>query len=196
MADLERQPELFQEFSGDTEGAKVRRRRSLKPFLTKWQFTFSIEHLIISAILIIMLNVIFFALGVEQGKRNSKVTISASYVQEQEVVAETYQTAKELESEDKLEAEEALSQAVEESEVKEADIEEELGYTIQVASFKSEASADKEAVRLKQQGFFVKVIPSGNYKVVCVGNFPSREKANQNLSKLKKIYNDCFVRRL
>ena len=69
-------------------------------------------------------------------------------------------------------------------------------YTIQVASFKDGKYAQKEAVILKNKKFDVFVVSKGNFSIVCVGKFSNKEEANGTVSKLKKNYNDCLVRRL
>lgn len=70
------------------------------------------------------------------------------------------------------------------------------GYTIQVASFKKEASAQKEIDALKKKGFVASVLSKGEHLVVCVGSFMGKNEAQTILSELKKRYQDCFIRRL
>lgn len=69
-------------------------------------------------------------------------------------------------------------------------------YTIQLASFQSKGLAQKEAGLLKQKGLAAVVIPKGNYSILCVGSFSSKDTAGPLLSQLKKKYHDSFVRRL
>jgi cell division protein FtsN len=69
-------------------------------------------------------------------------------------------------------------------------------YTIQVASYKSKTYAQKEAQALKKQGFVTLTLSKGNYIVLCVGNFNSKEKAQSFVSQLKKRYQGCTIRRL
>ncbi len=69
-------------------------------------------------------------------------------------------------------------------------------YTIQVASFKGDQYAQKEASELKNQKLDAFVISKGDFSIVCVGRFSKKEEANKLLSKLKKTYNDCLLRRL
>ncbi|MCM8770429.1 MAG: SPOR domain-containing protein [Candidatus Omnitrophica bacterium] len=69
-------------------------------------------------------------------------------------------------------------------------------YTIQVASFKAKNEALKEVELLKKKGFDSVVLPKGKYLIVCVGNYPTKEEAKISLDKLKKKYQDCFIRRL
>lgn len=69
-------------------------------------------------------------------------------------------------------------------------------YTIQVASFKSQTSAYKEAKNLEQKGFDIFLVPKGGHTIVCVGKFPQEKQAKAFSSKLKNRYKDCLVRRL
>lgn len=70
------------------------------------------------------------------------------------------------------------------------------GYTVQVASYKKEAVARKEAGDLKRQGLESFVAVKGNYSIVCVGKFSSEDQAKQMLAKLKKRYKDSMIRSL
>jgi len=69
-------------------------------------------------------------------------------------------------------------------------------YTIQVASFVSKVNAQKEADILKNKGLSSQVLSKGKFCIVCVGNFNKREEAESLLSKLRKQYQDCRIRRL
>ena len=69
-------------------------------------------------------------------------------------------------------------------------------YTIQVASFKLEKNALKEAESLKKDDYESFVVPKGSHTIVCVGKFLQQERAKILSKKLKKKYSDCLVRRL
>ncbi|MCM8779704.1 MAG: SPOR domain-containing protein, partial [Candidatus Omnitrophica bacterium] len=70
------------------------------------------------------------------------------------------------------------------------------GYTIQVASFKFKNEALKEMESLKRRGFNSIILNKGTFLIVCVGKYSDKEKAISVLQKLKKNYQDSFVRRL
>ena len=70
------------------------------------------------------------------------------------------------------------------------------GYTIQLASYKTMANAQKEAQNLKKRGFSPLVLSKGSFVVLCVGNFTNKEAALSMLSKLQKSYSGCYIRRL
>jgi septal ring-binding cell division protein DamX len=70
------------------------------------------------------------------------------------------------------------------------------GYTIQLASYRTKASAQKEAEALKKRGFSALVISKGSYAVLCVGKFANKENARTLLSQFEKRYRGCYIRRL
>lgn len=70
------------------------------------------------------------------------------------------------------------------------------GYTVQVASYKKESMAEKEAMNLKREGFESFTMQKGDYVIICVGKFTNQDKAKQMLSKLKKRYKDSMIRSL
>jgi cell division septation protein DedD len=69
-------------------------------------------------------------------------------------------------------------------------------YTIQVASFKEEKYARQEAMKLKQNGHDIFIMPKGQHSIVCVGKFGKKNEAETYSNKLKNKYGDCLVRRL
>jgi hypothetical protein len=72
------------------------------------------------------------------------------------------------------------------------------GYTVQLASYQSKVSAQKEAELLKKMGHSPLILSKGKYMVLCVGNFPSQQEAKSLLSQFEKgkRYKGCYVRRL
>jgi cell division septation protein DedD len=72
------------------------------------------------------------------------------------------------------------------------------GYTVQVASYKTNTSAQREAATLKQKGFSdVFIVPKGKYVILCIGNFQRKEEADFfGQKKLKSRYQDLRVRSL
>lgn len=69
-------------------------------------------------------------------------------------------------------------------------------FTIQLGSYQNKTIAQKEAQNLKKNGYTPLIISKGKYIILCVGNFTDEVKAKSILSKLKKQYNDCRIRRL
>jgi len=70
------------------------------------------------------------------------------------------------------------------------------GYTIQIASYAGKTSAQREMDALKKEGLLPVIKSSGNYTVLCVGNFPDKATAKSLLTQLKRKYRDCYIRRL
>ena len=69
-------------------------------------------------------------------------------------------------------------------------------YTIQLASYRSRVSAEKEAGLLKKRGLAPLILSKGSYAVLCVGSFSDKITARTGMSELQKKYNDCYIRRL
>jgi septal ring-binding cell division protein DamX len=189
--------ELFPGSSGNNNDGR-------KPRYQLKDLTLSPENLIVLCILLVMSLVIFYSFGIERGKEvvnlsnvedekaidlnkdaveqpteaqisSSKENAIPSTNIEQKVIEEKYQIIESpIENQEKLE-----------------DI-----FTIQVASFKLEKNAQKEAERLKKIGYDIHVVTKGNYSIVCVGKFAKRTEAKKFSNKLKYRYNDCLIRRL
>lgn len=68
-------------------------------------------------------------------------------------------------------------------------------YTVQVASYKGRSFAEKEASRLKGMGYSTDIIKKGDYFVLCVGSFASKEAAAETLAAMSKRYKGCLVRK-
>ena len=70
-------------------------------------------------------------------------------------------------------------------------------YTIQIGSYKTQKSAQREAQNLKQKGYRdVYVLPKGSFLIVCVGSFSTKSDAGAFTRQLKSRYQDTYVRRL
>lgn len=70
-------------------------------------------------------------------------------------------------------------------------------YTIQLAAYATSSYAEREAERLKKQGFTPLLEKKGQYVVLSVGKFPSKEAAQKLLkSQFEARYTGCFARRL
>jgi len=69
-------------------------------------------------------------------------------------------------------------------------------YSIQVASYKKEATAKKEATRLKDKGFDAQILLKGSHYIVCAGKFGTKEAASGKMPQLRSAYPDCYVRKL
>lgn len=207
--------ELFP--NATVKASELRQRRYLLKDLT-----LSAEHIIVSAIIFVMVTVLFFSFGVEKGKRMVRVSIleAAGISRTVEVVppetpgvvssrllagrgeaqAAPAVTVSPLAEKETLRSPRGgLETPVEASPKMEAQPQKKDAkdiFTIQVASFNSPQSAQKEAMLLKQKGYDIFVLPKGKHSIVCVGKFGQRNEAKAFSNKLKNRYNDCLVRRL
>jgi cell division septation protein DedD len=55
--------------------------------------------------------------------------------------------------------------------------------------------ADKELSRLRSAGYSAEVIKKGNYFILCVGSFESKDSAKKVLSEMQKKYKGCYTRK-
>ena len=69
-------------------------------------------------------------------------------------------------------------------------------FTIQVASFKQQKNAQKEAENLKKVGYETFVVSKGTHAIVCVGRFLEKAEALSFSQKLQNKYGETLVRRL
>ncbi len=67
--------------------------------------------------------------------------------------------------------------------------------TVQVATYKNESFAQKEAIDLKAKGYPTFLIKKGDFYLVCAGRFASLEQANIYLQKLQAKYRGSQIRR-
>jgi cell division septation protein DedD len=70
------------------------------------------------------------------------------------------------------------------------------GYTIQIATVKTDQAAKKMAEILTKKGWTSFTKPSGKYIVVLAGNYSRKEDAQIKLKELKKTYSDCFIKKI
>lgn len=162
-------------------------------------FHLAIENVVVICIVFVMISLLLFSVGVERGKR-----LAGYQANEIDEASETDGIIV-LPSEDKSDfqsTQASVEKAVEEQKtevIKLPEIQErtiQKPFTIQVASFKLEENAHKEADKLKTKGFETFVVPKGSYSIVCVGQFSGKTEASQYTQKLKDRYKDCMVRRL
>lgn len=206
----------FELFPGATGGSS----EITKPRYLFANLTLSIENVVVIGIITLMTMVFAFSLGVEKGK---KVQNSSPIQQLPPVTAKGTAVAATLSAPEKTAAlnssvvkTPAASAPLNEiNQTKKAPVaasapsssslrvketpnpspSSSKPYTIQVASFKDNQYAQKEASVLKNKNLDSFVMTKGNFFIVCIGKFSKKEEANGLLSKLKRTYNDCLVRR-
>ncbi len=168
--------------------------------------TLSFENIIVLCIIFVMSLVLIYSLGVERGKKivkasdaplaESKALAKVATQETQGVLlpGEPVETDEVIQIETEAEVPEGFKPSPEENLI--VDTTDKKFFTIQVASFKLEKNAQKEADKLKEIGYDIYVVPKGSYSIVCVGKFIERNQAIEFSGKLRNKYNDCLVRRL
>ena len=160
------------------------------------------EKIVFAAIGMIMLAVLFFALGVEKGKAASYVavtapratpgkivvspvvpvkTTTASIVKSKSVVVTTNITPKRR---PKPIAQKKAQAAPDKSKP----------YTIVAATFLRKDFALREVGRLRASGLDAFVSYGKPYHQVCVGFFRDRKSAKKSLNKVKRMHQDAYVK--
>ncbi len=179
----------FELFPGTTGGSSD----VGKPRYLFANLTLSIENVVVIGIITLMTMVFAFSLGVEKGK---KVTSFSAPPQQLPPVSITLNPS--LKTPAASIAPAQINQTKKPPVAVNATVNlpsSSKPYTIQVASFKDDQYAKKEAGVLKNKNLDSFVITKGNFFIVCIGKFSKKEEANGLLVKLKRTYNDCLVRR-
>lgn len=173
---MQKQLELFKT---DQDRPKIFRRDSYR---TSFFSVVKIhEKAIVVTIGFIIVSLISFSLGVEKGK--GLIKGQSENREEKNLYAQQSLKEKVLEVN-------PVRNTTQKANNKKAE------YTIQVATFRTKTYAQKEVERLKKRGLQTLIIPRGEFVTVCVGNFSEKQEAKISLNQLKKIYRDCFIRRL
>jgi hypothetical protein len=158
-----------------------------KPKFLLANLTFSLESLVILAILGIMVSLFSFSLGVERGKRIAAQTLDERVSAAWNVPARAV----------------AVAAPVQASVVGAPRVVTNHGFvlglgtrfTLQAASYGNEEYARHDALLLKAKGFQSFLIKSGKYWLLCIGNFNNKEYASNFLRKLPDEYRSSQVRR-
>lgn len=132
-------------------------------------FSSSVDAFLLGFVLLVMGIVIVYAVGVEVGKREKP---KPSHVT--------------------LKKNESLRMPLPPQKIQEL-----AGkYTVQVASFAKQETAEKALadLRKKKGGREVFLIPDKTQVALCVGGYENRLEANRALQELQKEYHDAFVR--
>lgn len=164
------QPELFQDLPAESVP------RKLQPPLFPSRFIrvrVAYEDLIFGALAFLLIVLGGFCLGVERGKRLTPEWTAASSAP--------------------LLPRESLPVPLEPA----APAQEASGrYAIQLASYLDSQAAQREAVRLRRQGFQAEVVKQGKYFELRVTGYRSKEEARMHLAALRKTYHDGFIKQL
>lgn len=176
------------------------------------QLVLTLENVVVLGIVFIMTGVIFFSFGVERGKRLSPIVAVANAGVEEKNPSQINKNAVSLnpskptpgvvdEPVDLQQETENVVAPSPKEEILEIPLEQleiaEKMFTVQVASFKQEKSAQQEAEKLQKIGHETFVVAKGSYSIVCVGKFDAKDAAQKfATNKLKSKYKDFLIRRL
>jgi len=149
------------------------------------------EKLVFAVIGMLMVVVVVYAIGVEQGR--SSAIAAARQRQKLIIVKEPAAVAA---PSAKLSAQEALASrqivpSTGASTLATANVVK--SYTIVAAAFSRSGNAALELNRLKKEGYEVFTRPRGTYSLICVGTFATGEEAAGTLKSIKRRYKDAYV---
>lgn len=68
------------------------------------------------------------------------------------------------------------------------------GYVVQLAAFKNREPAEREAEKLRKDGYAADIKKSDEYYQLYIGTFNNKEEAERLRGKLKNRYSDCYVK--
>ncbi len=159
---------------------------------TDFAITLTAEKIVFIIIGIIMLMVVFFALGVEKGK--SFVTTHSSAPQASySAPSVTTAQIKTLSPPTNITPKSGTLVEPKKAQVLQPDVKDNP-YTIVAAAFSRQDFASKEASRLKANGLGAFVYYSEPYYLTCVGSFASKDSALKSLSKVRQMHRDAYIR--
>lgn len=175
----------------------------------KFCINISLDTLAIFLIIIIFVVIFSYVLGVEKGKKH----IMASYHAQDEFAGDikidqiekkqrdkVKETGKKPPSETKKQAPE--TPVIKKEDVAAADrflrtdtkIPDTGGYIVQVASYTNKKIAKYEELRLREKGYPALLTQQGNYLVLSVGKYGTRDEAEEKAGQLKSRYGDCIIK--
>ena len=180
--------------------------KSRYPFSIR-NLTVSLENIVVVAISFVMIIVLFYAFGIERGKRaviaqDAQAEKKTGNFSENAIIVISSEEKLDKESTEvieKVKQQKVVEEKIEVIEIPKYEYQPQIvqdHFTIQVASFQLDRSARQEASTLKKKGYEISVLRKGKYSIVCVGKFDQRNDATKYSSKLKKRYKDLMVRRL
>ncbi len=183
---IEKQKELFEEFQKPEKKFRFFKGNNNKflqdrPFLLQ----FSVEKLIFYSIGILLVVIVIFCLGVEQGKNiiNYKKPIA---VQNQ---APIQQAPKQQVQAVGPVVTKVIPRAVVQPKITKGTF-----YSIRIATYANKDFADKDILKIKQMNLPVYIIKSGKFFVINVGDYADRQAAEAAFSMLKKYFSGIYIK--
>jgi len=193
------QGELFRE-----EPLSISPEDNRKHFFSKYQLTLGADKLLIVAIGLLVLFVVTYCFGVEQGKRSAEVRFHSLIPSFGDLIGPTDPALGIREKEPKsVSGEEVVFILEEEAEAEPEPAESEIiiapperdtlyplhdplkksDYTVQLVTYQTAFRAAEEVSRLEEGGHRSFVIPSGAYFQVCADYFKSKSRARVVLNR-------------
>ncbi len=207
------QRDLFQPLHSPAAGNKTSSESAPVAFLERYRIPLRLDHVLFGVIGFVVLYAMVFSWGVEKGRQivrsewraaeaaETAAAVAASLEIVTPLVAETGPSSgsegESLLLNTKVEPVSGATAAVSESVAEKTTAKPVGKYTIQVITYKWQPAAERRAKELAQKGLTTYVIPSGQYFLVCVDSFDSKEKARLTLSQLKTqkfIPADAYIR--
>jgi len=157
------------------------------------------EKIVFATIGVIMLMVVFFALGVEKGRSTARLKFTATKTTAKEVTASAIlvksaqapivvtKSAAATNITPKINPPAAAVKA-------EAVFDKTKPYMVVAATFSREYFALKEVGKLKMAGLEAFVYYGEPYYLACVGSFKSKDGAGKILNKVRQMHQDAYVR--
>jgi hypothetical protein len=144
---------------------------------TDLAITLTPEKMVFAAIGMIMLMVVFFALGVEKGKSAARAKFTEMKTAVRQAAAPAMPVKPALTA--------VKARAV---------FDKTKPYMVVAASFLREDLALREVDKLKMAGLDAFIYYGEPYYLACVGSFQSKDSAQKILNKVKQIRKDAYVR--
>lgn len=183
----QKQLELFSAASEESERGAFNRLNSFININLNW------ENIILLIILCLMLVILSFSLGVENGKR--RILKEAVSVEPGNLKPAQKNAASNPVILAQTKSNILQTNAIQDKQPKELAVSVNK-FTIQVASFEKKSSLQSEINKLKKMGYDAWVVASGKYNKLYVGRLATKKEAETLQKKLQKIYDDCLIRRI
>ncbi len=157
------------------------------------EVTISLENIIIIVIGVVLMGVLSFSMGVVKGKR---IIANGLHVTTENLPAVTEKPPVVTEKPPVTTAP-AINKISTQTTKLETQKSEPIkpSFTVQMVTHTKKTLAEEDVRRLRKKRYKTFVLRSGNYYVVCVGEYHTRKDALQDIDKLREIYKDCFIRR-
>ena len=162
--------------------------------------TLTPEKMAFAAIGVVMLLVVFFALGVEKGKSAARLKFTATKTAVKDIAATqalAVEPAAESISVTKSAAATKITPKINPpaAAVKpQVTFDKTKPYMVVAGAFSKQDLALKEVSKLKVAGLEAFVYYGEPYYLACVGSFPNKESAGKILNKVRQMHRDAYVR--